>query len=153
MTTGDGLLDEGIDDVILDGVHDDGEQEHDEDDLDRRVPLRPSQGPVPDFDDPRQQLDDEEDAYLHPQQSHEVDHRLFEPPRHARRVAVVSGLYRLGRIRERSVHGKAVEKAEDEEENGDTESGLDMGQLIKELGNFLEASSADILTSIPRFSR
>lgn len=130
MAMRDGLLDEGVDDVILDGVHDDGEQEHDEEDLDRRVPLRPSQGPVPNFDDKRHQLDDEEDAYLHPQQSDEIDNRLFEPPRRAGRVAVVSRLYRLGRIRERSVHGKTVDEAEDENEDGDPESGLQIELLI-----------------------
>lgn len=63
-----------VDDVVLDGVHDDGEEQHDEGDLDCGVSLCPAQGPVTDFDDEREYLDQEEDADFHAKEADEVYH-------------------------------------------------------------------------------
>lgn len=100
---GNGLLDEHVDDVILDSIHDDREQQHDENYLDSRVALGPPQRPVPDFHDEWKQVDDDNDTGFHPQQSDKVDHGLLEPPKSIGRIAIVSGFYGFWRICERRV--------------------------------------------------
>ena len=83
------LLDEGVDDVVLHGVHDEREDHHDESDLELLVALGPAESPVADLGYPRQDEEDDEDADLHAKEADKVDDGLLEPPPDVGRVAVV----------------------------------------------------------------
>ena len=74
------ILDEPVDDVILQRVHDHREKEHDKEDLHPFIALRPTQRPIPDGHDPGTELEDDEDAELHTEEAEEVDEALTEPP-------------------------------------------------------------------------
>lgn len=75
-----GFLDESVDNVILDGVHGDGEEKHHKGDLQRSVSFCPSQSPVSDLDNEGKQLYQEKHAYFHDEQTQKVDDGLLEPP-------------------------------------------------------------------------
>lgn len=95
------VLDEGVDDVVLQAVHDEGEDHHDKGNLELLVALGPAEGPVADFGDPRREEEDDEDADLHAEQAAEVNDGLLEPPPDVGGVAVVAGLDGLARFAER----------------------------------------------------
>lgn len=75
-----GFLDERVDNVVLDGVHGDGEEKHHKGDLQSSVSFCPSQSPVPNLDDNGKQLYQEKYANLHVEQAQKVDDGLLEPP-------------------------------------------------------------------------
>lgn len=95
------VLDEGVDDVVLQAVHDEGEDHHDKGNLELLVALGPAEGPVADLGDPRREEEDDEDADLHAEQAAEVNDGLLEPPPDVGGVAVVAGLDGLARFAER----------------------------------------------------
>jgi hypothetical protein len=119
------VLDKPIDNPVLHCIHDQRENKHHKRDLNRFIPLCPSQRPIADPSNPRQKLEDEEDAQLHAEKTEEVDERLFEPPGYAGGVAVISrtdGFWGVGE------HGKGettVEEFQENNEDGDTDSCLD----------------------------
>src|SRR3569833_2626247 len=112
------VLDEAVDDVVLQSVHDVREQHLDEDDLQLLVALGPPQGPVADARDPGQHDGDDEHAYLHADQAADVDDALLEPPPRPGRVAVVARLDRLGRLAETRVRDERRGDAEQDDEYG-----------------------------------
>lgn len=118
------LLDEGVDDVVLDRVHDDREEQHDEDDLHGGVAFGPAQSPVAHLDDEGEQLDQEKHADLHAEQADEVYDGLFEPPEGLRRATIVTRFDGLRGVREGRVLSDTVEDMEDEDEDRDSESRL-----------------------------
>lgn len=74
------LLDERIDDVVLQSVHDEWEDHHDEGNLEFFVAFGPGQCPVADFGYPWHEDKDDEDAYFHAEQTAKVNDGLLEPP-------------------------------------------------------------------------
>lgn len=113
------LLDEGVDDVVLHGVHDEGKDHHAEGNLQALVALGPAQGPVADGGDPGEEDEDEEDAELHGEEAAEVDDGLLEPPEGVGRVAVVAGLDRLRRPAEGGPGREGGGQSEEEDEDRD----------------------------------
>ena len=81
---------ERVDDVILKGVHDEGEEHHDEEDLQLLVALSPTEGPVADVRNPWEQDKDYEDDNLHAKEATEIEQGLFEPPSPVGRITVVA---------------------------------------------------------------
>jgi hypothetical protein len=118
------VLDEVVDDPVLQRVHDEREDEHDERDLQGGVALGPAERPVADPCNPGEEGEDGEDAELHEEQAEEVDDGLLEPPCGARGLAVVAGADGLGWVGEGGVEGGAVEDFEEENEDRDAEGGL-----------------------------
>ena len=86
------LLNEGVDDVVLQGVHDDGEKHHDEDNLQLFVALGPAERPVAYARQPGEQHKEDEYADFHTHEPAEVDNALLEPPPSVGRRAVVAAL-------------------------------------------------------------
>lgn len=145
------LLDEGVDDVVLQSVHDEGEDHHREGDLELLVAIGPGERPVTDLGDPGDHEEDDEDAELHAKESEEVDDGLLEPPPHIRGAAVVSGLDRLGRLTDAGVCSQAGDDAEQNDKNGNADSGLQHVSncdFDAATGMFLSE-----LTSMARFKR
>lgn len=122
------LLDEGVDDVILESIHDEGEDHHDECDLELLVALCPSERPVADLRDPGHHDEDDEDTDLHAKQPGEVYKGLLEPPPGVGRVAVVARLDRLDGLAERCEARQGAEDAQEHNEDGDADSSL-FGQV------------------------
>lgn len=118
------VLDEGVDDVVLHGVHDQREDHHDEGDLQLLVALGPAQGPVADAGDPGHEEEEDEDADLHAEQADEVDDGLLEPPPLVGRVAIIAGLDGLGGFAEGGEGDETGDDLEEEDEDWDAEGGL-----------------------------
>jgi hypothetical protein len=112
-----GVLDEPINDPVLQRVHDQREDKHDECDLDGFVAFSPPECPVADPCDPRQELEEEEDAELHAKETEEVDDRLLEPPRSAWGMAVVARSDRFGRTGEGCEKERSVQDFEKKEKD------------------------------------
>lgn len=142
------LLDEHVDDAVLHGVHHGGEQEHDKHDLRRHISLvvvvvvvviskveeiRHRGGhvedPIADFDNHRILHYQHHDARFHQQQRRTVDQRLLQPPRLARRAAVVAGLDRFRRVAERCKRRGIVEESQDDNQDRDADGRLDLEYL------------------------
>ena len=121
---GDGILDEGVDDPVLQGVHDEGEDEHDEGDLQGRVAFGPAEGPVANPRQERQGEKEEEDEELHAGQADAVDEELLEVPLDLGGGAVVAGFDGFGWVGEGCAEEEVVEGFEDEVEDGDADGGL-----------------------------
>ena len=118
------LLDEGVDDVVLYGVHDEREDHHDEGDLQPRVALCPAQSPVPDLGDPGQDDEDNKDAYLHAKETDEVDDGLLQPPVDTRGVSIVTRLDRFAGLAPGCVGDEAGGDLEEDDKDGYANRGL-----------------------------
>jgi len=102
-------LDKRVDDVVLQGVHDEGEEHHDEEDLQLLVAFGPAQGPVADVGDPGEEDEDDEDDELHAEEAAEVEEGLLEPPSPVGWGAIVACLDGFGRLAEGCEGGEAGE--------------------------------------------
>lgn len=118
-------LDERVDDVVLQSIHDEREDHHDECYLESFVALGPGEGPVADFGDPGHENEDDEDADLHAEEAAKVDDGLLEPPPRAGGVAVVSRLDGLERFAERCQGHEAGDDFQENNKNRDTECCLE----------------------------
>ena len=84
------LLDKRVDDIILQPVHDQGEDHHDKCNLQLLIACGPAQCPVSDLGDQGEEDEDNEDANFHAEEPDEVNYGLLEPPPCAGRAAVVA---------------------------------------------------------------
>lgn len=118
------LLDKGVDNVILHGVHDEREQHHHKHNLHLFVAFGPSEGPIADTRDPGQHDKDDEDTQLHAEQAAKVNDGLLQPPQRVGWVSVVARLDRLGGLAEPCFGEQRGQDSEEEDEDGDAEGGL-----------------------------
>jgi hypothetical protein len=118
------VLDEAVDDVVLQDVHQQREDEHDKGDLERLAAFGPAQGPVADPWEPRKQSEEEPDEELHAHQADGVYEQLLEEPGPAGRAAVVAGGDGLGRSCKTGAKEDLVEDFEEDDQHGDTNGGL-----------------------------
>ncbi len=150
LATSSGILDEAVYDVVLNPVHDERENEHDEGDLNSFVTLCPAKCPVANPGDPRQDREEEEDAELHAEKAEKVDERLLEPPAHSGWLTVNSRFDGLGWVCERSEHGSSVEEPEKDDKYGNADSCL---FIVSSLARLANVEPQVELTSIARFKR
>jgi hypothetical protein len=118
------VLDEAVDDVVLQDVHRQREDEHDEGDLERLAAFGPAQSPVADPWEPGQQGKEEPDEELHAHQSDGVDEQLLEEPGPAGRAAVVARVDGLGRSCKTGAKEDLVQDFEEDDQHGDADGGL-----------------------------
>lgn len=83
-------LDEGVDNVVLESIHNEREDHHDKGDLELFVSVGPAERPVADAGDPWHHDEDDEDAELHAKETGEVYKGLLKPPPGVGRVAIVA---------------------------------------------------------------
>ncbi|KAG7722302.1 hypothetical protein KL949_000644 [Ogataea haglerorum] len=87
-----GALDDGVDDIILERVHDEREYEDHEGDLEIRHRVRPGEQPVRNVDQERAHDKQDVDYELHGHESDEIECELLEIVRVPWRIAVLPRL-------------------------------------------------------------
>lgn len=118
------LLDEGVYDVVLQSVHDEGEYHHDKGNLEFLVAFCPPEGPISDLGDPWKDEENDEYAYFHAEEAHKVDDGLLEPPPGVGRVAVVAGLNGFDGLANGSLSDEACSYLKKNYKDRDTEGSL-----------------------------
>lgn len=109
------ILDESIDDPILECVHDERENKHHEGNLDCLIPFCPTKCPVAYPCDPREELEDEENAEFHAEEAEEVDYGLLQPPHSAWWVAIITRPDRLWGVGEGCKESTLIQKLEEQD--------------------------------------